>query len=446
MSDPNSRFHTTNRRSFLQFGTLGALGISLPQILQMEAQAETATAAAGIGALKGKAKSVIHIYLSGGMAHQESWDPKPLASSEYRGPLRAIDTKVGGLQFGQHFGHMAKVADKCTVIHSMTHGEAAHERGTHNMFTGYRPSPAIEYPSMGSVIAHELGVRNSLPPYVMIPTYPGGFAGANFAGSGYLSSAFSPFGLGSDPAGKDFKVRDLNMAAGIDEARFDRRKSLLANVDEHFRKAEQGDALDAADSFYQAAYDLISSPAAREAFDLDKEDGKMRERYGKSQAGSRFLLARRLVEAGVRMVNVNLTGWDMHGNIKGGFDRLGPSFDRGLAALISDLDERGLLDSTLIVVNSEFGRTPKINPGSGRDHWPRVFSVLLAGGGVKRGHVHGASDALAAEPDRDPVGPEALAATIYHQLGIDYEKRLMSPGNRPIDIVRGGHVIKDILG
>ena len=358
----------TTRRDLLQVGTLGALGLSLPQFLRMEAEA--AAAGPQISALKGQAKSVIHIYLPGGMAHQESWDPKPFSSAEYRGPYRSLKTPVPGMEVSEMWKEVAKVGDKVTLVRSMTHGEAAHERGTHNMWTGYRPSPSIKYPSFGSVVSHELGCAQQLA--ALHPDSPP--CRPSTPESGYLSTAYSPFALGSDPARGDFKVRDLALPGGIDEARFDRRRSLLASVDAHFRSLEESDALDAMDAFYERAYNMISSPEARAAFDINKEDDKIRDGYGKNTAGARLLMARRLVEAGVRFVSVNYGGWDHHGNIKGAMARQVPDLDKGLATLIRDLDERGLLDSTLIMVTSEFGRTPKINPSNGRDHWgPRLL-------------------------------------------------------------------------
>jgi len=427
-----------SRRGFLHVGLLGGLGLTLPQMLKMEANA----AQKHYKTREGVAKSVIQIFLPGGMAHQESWDPKPYAPSEYRGPFGTIDTAITGVKFSQHLKHLSKVADKMTIIRSMAHGEAAHERGTHNMFTGYRPSPAVEYPSIGSVVAHELGTRNNLPPYVCIPQIPN-----EFANSGYLSSAHGPFAIGSDPANKNYRVRDLNMPKGVDTARFNRRRSLLETVDHHFRSLEESDSLDSMDAFYQHAYKLISSQQAREAFNLKAETEKMRKRYGMNQPGQRMLLARRLVEAGVRFVSLTAGGWDHHDNIKNKFSKAFPPVDQALATLISDLDERGLLDSTLVLVTSEFGRTPKINQTGGRDHWPwpRVFSVAMAGGGTHRGLVHGSSDALGAEPEEDKVGIEDLATTVYNQLGITADKELMAPGERPIEIVDGGNVIDKIL-
>jgi hypothetical protein len=388
----------------------------------------------------GVAKSVIQIFLPGGMAHQESWDPKPYAPTEYRGPFGTINTSIKGIKFSQNLKHTAKIADKMTIIRSMAHGEAAHERGTHNMFTGYKPSPALQYPAMGSVVAHELGPNNNLPPYVCVPSVPN-----EFANSGYLSSAFGPFAIGSEPSRGDFKVRDLNMPGGVDDTRFNRRRSLLETVDHHFRTIEESDALDSMDAFYQHAYKLISSQKAREAFNLKAEPEAVQNRYGMNTPGQRMLLARRLVEAGTRFVSLTAGGWDHHDNIKNGIQGQMPPVDQAIAALISDLDERGLLDSTLVMVTSEFGRTPKINGTGGRDHWPRVFSVGLAGGGIQRGLVHGSSDALGGEPEEDMVGIQDLATTVYNQLGITGDKELMAPGDRPIEIVDGGRVLDEIL-
>ncbi|MDA7867875.1 DUF1501 domain-containing protein [bacterium] len=425
-----------SRRGFLHVGLLGGLGLSLPQFLSMEARAQQKH----YKTREGVAKSVIQIFLPGGMAHQESWDPKPYAPTEYRGPFGTIDTSIKGIKFSENLKHTAKIADKMTIIRSMAHGEAAHERGTHNMFTGYKPSPALEYPAMGSVVAHELGPRNNLPPYVCVPSVPN-----EFANSGYLSSAFGPFAIGSEPSRGDFKVRDLNMPGGVDDARFERRRSLLETVDHHFRTIEESDALDSMDAFYQHAYKLISSQEAREAFNLKAEPEAVRNRYGMNTPGQRMLLARRLVEAGTRFVSLTAGGWDHHDNIKNGIQQQLPPVDQAIAALISDLDERGLLDSTLVMVTSEFGRTPKINGTGGRDHWPRVFSVGLAGGGMHRGLVHGMSDALGGEPEEDMVGIEDLATTVYNQLGITGDKELMAPGDRPIEIVDGGRIVDEIL-
>ena len=424
---------SVGRRSFMQVGALGALGLTLGDLLKIRA-------ADGNPKKGPKAESVIHVFLPGGMAHQESWDPKPFAPVEYRGDMGVIDTKLPGVQFSESMKQMAAVADKVTVVRSMTHGEAAHERGTHNMFTGYRPSPALIFPSMGSVVSHELGVRNNLPPYVAVPSLS-----TNFAGNGYLSSAYGPFALGSDPANAGFRVQDLQLPGGVTAERFASRRKMMDAVNDHFRATEKSDNLDAMDTFYQRAYGLISSDKAREAFDINKEPDALRDHYGRNAAGQRMLLARRLVEAGVRFVTLHYGGWDFHGNITASTRSTLPPLDQALAALIRDLEQRGMLDKTLVMVSSEFGRTPKINTTAGRDHWPKVFSVMLAGGGVKKGLVYGKSDATAAEPEEDALGVEDLAHTVYSCLGIDADKKLMSPGDRPIDIVREGKTRNDLL-
>jgi len=425
----------SNRRSFLQVGALGTLGLTLDQFFRLRS-----AKGAEPGKKGPRAESCIHIFLPGGMAQQESFDPKPFSPVEYRGDMGSIPTKIEGVHFNECLKNTAAIADKIAVVRSMTHGEAAHERGTHNMFTGYRPSPAIVFPSMGSVVSHELGVRNNLPPYVAVPSMV-----ANFAGSGYLSSAYAPFALGADPASGGFKVQDLTLPGGVTSERFTTRKTMLDAVNEHFQSKEKSDNLDAMDTFYQRAYGLISSEKARAAFDIDAEPAKLRDEYGRNPAGQRFLMARRLVESGVRFVSVHYAGWDFHGQITQSTRQHLPGFDQAFARLVTDLDSRGLLDTTLIIVSSEFGRTPKINPSAGRDHWPKVFSVALAGGGIKKGLAYGKSDATSSEPDEDAMTVEDLAHTVYDCLGIDAEKKLMSPGDRPIDIVRDGKTRKELL-
>ncbi len=425
-----------SRRNFLYAGYLGGLGLSLADMLWLEAQADQKF----YESKEGTAKSVIFLYLPGGMAHQESFDPKPYAPVEYRGPMNSIATNVEGVRINEMWKQTATVADKITICRSMTHGEAAHERGTHNMFTGYRPSPALAFPSMGSVVSHEYGPRNDLPPYVCVPNQPN-----EFAGTGYLSSSYAGFSLGADPAANDFKVRDLNLPGGVDGQRFATRQQMLNVVNERFANKQKSDSLEAVDTFYERAYAMINSEKAREAFDINKEDDKIRDEYGRNQAGSRLLLCRRLVEAGVRFVTTTYGGWDHHDNIQNGIRGQVPALDQAYATLIRDLDRRGLLDSTMVVIASEFGRTPKINGTSGRDHWPKVFSVVLAGGGIKKGMVYGSSNSTASEPEENALGVEDWATTIYHCIGINADKELMAPGDRPIEIVNGGKVRKELL-
>jgi hypothetical protein len=424
-----------DRRGFLTVGAIGGLGLTLGDLFRIQA-----ARASDPAAKEAAATSVISIFLPGGFAQQETFDPKPHAPVEYRGPLGSIDTVLPGVRFGELLQHTAKVADKLAICRSLTHGEAAHERGTHNMFTGYRPSPALQYPSFGAVVSHELGSRENLPAYVCIPAQPN-----EFAGSGYLSPAYSGFSLGADPADPKFRVRDLNLPAGIDVARFEKRRRMLDVVNDHFRQKEQSDALDALDTFYQRAYGLISSTKAQEAFDMAREPDAIKDEYGRNQAGMRMLLARRLVESGVRFVTLTYGGWDHHDNIAGNMKTTMPAFDQGFAALVRDLERRGLLASTLVCVTTEFGRTPKINPTAGRDHWPKVFSIAMAGGGIKGGIVHGSSDATASEPEDDPLTIEDWATTVYDRLGIDARKELMAPGGRPVEIVDGGKVRSQLL-
>jgi hypothetical protein len=275
---------------------------------------------------------------------------------------------------------------------------------------------------------------------VCIPNEP-----SPYAGTGYLGPSFGAFSLGSDPANGNFAVRDLSLPAGVDAQRFAQRQRMRSVVDEHFSNLEKSDVLDGMDTFYQRAYSLISSDKAREAFAIKDEPAALRDTYGRNEAGQRMLLARRLVEAGVRFVSLSYGGWDHHDNIKNGMAGSLPQFDQAFTALINDLETRGLLQSTLVMVTTEFGRTPKINATGGRDHWPKVFSIVLAGAGIKRGLVYGCSDPTGAEPEDNPLTVEDFACTLYTQLGIDPDKALLAPGNRPVRIVYGGQLAKELL-
>jgi hypothetical protein len=419
-----------NRREFLFTGLIGSLGLTLGDVLRLQAQSAPSTA---------RARSVINIFLPGGIAAQESFDPKMLAPLEYRGPLGTVKTRLDGIYFAEQLKRTADIADRICVIRAMTHGEADHGRGTHNMFTGWTPSPAVQYPSIGSIVSHELGPRDDLPPYVCIPTQPN-----EFAGTGFLGSAYGPFSLGADPADGSFKVRDLNLARDIDEKRFADRREMRAVVDSHFSSLEKSDALDGMDAFYERAYAMMSSDKARAAFDLKQEPAKLRDDYGRNPAGQRMLLARRLVEGGVRFVSLTYGSWDHHDNIRSGVANQMPAFDKAFAALISDLSSRGLLDSTLVLVTTEFGRTPKINKTGGRDHFPKVFSIVMAGGGIKQGYIHGSTDPTGTEPDENPLTVPDYAATVYKLLGIDWEKTLLA-GSRPVKIIKDGEAASGIL-
>jgi hypothetical protein len=447
---PGGHFTPMQRRGFMQVGALGALGLSLGDFFRLQARADEARTVSGNVAKEGKAKSVIQIYLPGGCPHQETWDPKPEAPVEYRGPLGVVKTKVPGTYFSEYLSKTAQVADKMTIIRSIAGRIPDHAQAAYHMMTGYLPTPAIQHPSMGAVIAQQFGPKNNLPPYVGVPSVPPA------GGTGYLSSKFGAFEIGADPGQAGFKVRDVTLPKGIDADQFNRRKTAREAVEAHFKSMETDPrALDAMDSFYQRAYNLISSPAAQKAFTLDDEAEKMLDLYGANLrdprsgatagVGKRLMMARRLVEAGVRFVSVSYGGWDLHVNVKDNIARQLPAFDHALAGLISDLDARGLLDSTIVMVMSEFGRSPKINVDGGRDHYSRCFSVALAGGGLTRGNIYGASNSTASEPDVDPVPVEDMLYTVYHQLGINADERLIAPGGRPIDIIRGGKLVKGIV-
>jgi hypothetical protein len=432
---------------------LGGLGLSLPELFRSAARAsEIRPATGGVNRPEGRAKSVIQIILPGGLAHQESWDPKPEAPIEYRGPLGVVKTRIPGIVFSENLSHTAQIADKITVVRSITGRIPDHAQATYQMFTGYLPTPAIQHPSLGAVVSNQFGPRRNLPAYVGVPNVPPA------AGTGYLSSKFGAFELGADPGQRNFQVRDISLAKGITEERFERRRSAREALEDHFRQLESNPAeLDAMGEFYQQAYKLISSPEARKAFSLDGETdaaklyGEYRSPRGGQMlgVGRQLLLARRLVEAGVRLVTVmynGTDGWDNHLRIKDAVANGMPAFDHAFAGLITDLDQRGLLDSTLVMVTSEFGRTPKINENAGRDHWARVYSYALAGGGITRGQIYGASNATASEPDQNPVTVEDFLATVYRQVGINSTDRLLAPGGRPIDIVRDGKVVEGLIG
>ena len=441
-------FQTMNnmrRRDVMRIGVCGALGLSIADLLRCEARAVEP------GFFKeGKAKSIIHLNLPGGMSQQESWDPKPEAPTEYRGAFGVVKTKTGEI-LSENFSMLAKVADRLTIVRSCVGKIPDHALATYHTFTGYIPTTVIDYPQMGAVISHLFGARNGLPPYVAVPSL-NGFEG----GTGFLSSKYGAFQLNADPgANGPFKVRDFNIPAGMSLDQFDRRKSARAIVEQHMRQMDADpDKLNTMDEFHRSAYSLLTSDKARQAFSLDAETDATRELYGcgakiktnPAAVGERLLLARRVVEAGVRFVTVNYASWDAHVGIKEICRDQMPPLDHAISGLITDLDQRGMLDSTLVMVTTEFGRTPKVNKDNGRDHWARVYSMLLAGGGITRGQVYGASDATSAEPARDAVPLEDFLCTVYHQLGIDSNEKLNAfGGTRPIQMIRDGKVVKGLI-
>ena len=426
--------------SGLRVGLLSALGLGLTDLFALTgaANAQTPVAVAGAGAT---AQSCVLIWLGGGASHLDTFDLKPDAPREIRGAFQPIETNVKGIRISEHLPNLAKVADKYTLIRSVTSPEAAHERGQHYMMTGFEPLPGFAVPSYGSVAAQQLTRRGAIPPYIAVPSP------VTYGGAGFLGAALDPFSPGGDPNDGGFKVRDLELPSGVTKERMDRRRSLRDAVDSAFSRFEKGsDPARTVDSFYDQAYKLLASEDARAAFDLSKEKPELRDAYGRNTLGQSLLLSRRLIEGGVRFVSVNTGGWDTHGN---GFNALKdatlPPFDKGLAMFLTDLETRGLLKSTLVFVVGEFGRTPIINRDGGRDHHSRCFSVLMAGGGIRGGTVVGASDSKGFEPSERPVKPEDLSATIYSCLGIDYTQSISSPEGVRVTLSRGGRPVEQAL-
>jgi hypothetical protein len=419
-----------SRRDFLKVGSLGVLGLSLPELLQLQAQAAPGKT--------GKAKSVILMWMGGGPSHIDTWDPKPEAPMDWKGEFKAISAKGGDFQICEHLPKMAAVGDKYSLLRSVTHPEGAHERGTTYMLTGYRQIPGFEYPGYGSVVAKEKGWQKNMPPYVAVPGVIGD------AGPGYLGADGSPFNAG-DPGAGNYQVRDIVLPDSVGGDRLARRREFLASADNLVRTGKADDPITGADNFYSKAYDLITSPGTKKAFDLKNEPDELRNKYGRNSLGQGLLLARRLIENGVRFVSVSRGGWDMHGGVFNGLRQNLPQLDTGFSALLTDLSDRGMLEETMVVWMGEFGRTPKVNMTGGRDHWPKVMSVVMAGGGLKGGQVVGASNARAEEPADRPIKPEDIAFTMFESLGIDPAKIYHTPTGRPIRVAQDGAAIKELI-
>jgi hypothetical protein len=428
------KFH---RRDFLRVGVLSILGLSLSKYFALADATKTKPG----GQTSGTADSAVLIWLAGGPSHLDMWDLKPDAPLEIRGDFKPRETSVSGIRVSEHMPGTAQQMNKLCIVRSVTSPAAAHEIGTHYMLTGFLPLPGFAVPSYGAVASHLLGPRSALPPYISIQQ-PGPEMGA-----GFLGAALNPFCPGADPAAGNFQVRDLETPPDMTVERLDRRRALRQVVDSAFKAYEKGsDRARAVDSFYSRAYTLLSSSEARAAFDLSKEKEDLRNAYGRNSFGQSLLLSRRLVQAGVRFVTVTMGGWDNHTYIFNAMaGSLLPTFDRGFSTFIADMDRSGLLQRTFVIVMGEFGRTPIINKDGGRDHHPRVFSLALAGGGIKGGTVVGASDARGTDPASDPVKPEDLAATIYQCLGIDYTQSIQSPEGVRITLARGGSPIRKAI-
>jgi hypothetical protein len=435
--DPNMRCDGISRRNFLHLGLLGSFGLSLADLFRLQAQSSP----------RPLPKSCILIWLDGGPSHLDTFDPKPEAPSEVRSAFNAISTSVPGIQICEHLPRTAQAMKDIALIRSLTHELGNHDTGARFLLTGHRPTPAFEYPSLGSLIARASGNSGAMPKYVAIPNDSVG-GSSNAAKSGYLPRSFSAFNVGNDPS----RVRDLHLPEGVSFARSDRRREMLEKMDAFSRGVEESPVTAGRDAFYQQAYRLLTSPEAKSAFDLAAEKPATRDKYGHGKIGAGCLLARRLIEAGTRFVTVVDSGWDHHNQIfrelpDSRFPGSGklPVLDRAYAALIGDLRERGLLQSTLVVMMGEFGRTPKINSLGGRDHWPRAGFVCLAGGGVRGGQVIGATNPHGETPTARPVSPQDLAFSILKLLGVDPGQELITPSGRPVRMLNEGSFISELV-
>lgn len=442
-----------SRREFLQIGALGAIGLSLPQYL----------AAKEAGAVKKSAdhRSCILLFNLGGPSHLDLWDMKPDAPSEIRGPFKPIRTKSPDIDISEILPLHAQVADKFSLVRSCHHsGAAVHDAGWQMMQTGRRFTGGIQTPHIGSVTSYLKGRKSDLPPFVVLPELMGRGGGnlPNGQAGGFLGKAHDPFALMADPSQKDFRVPDLLPPDQFGGLRLDRRKQMRALVDETVKNFEASEDARLLDENFQAAFRMMTSEQARAAFDLSQEPDSVRERYGMNRVGQCLLLARRLVESGVRFVTVNtfLTvfnelSWDIHGSkpfmsITQMKEIVAPMYDQAYSALIEDLYQRGMLDDVLVAGLAEFGRTPKVNPAGGRDHWPQCFTVSFAGGGVQGGRAIGKSDPIGGFPAERPVEPGDIVATIFHSLGIDHTSHLPGPANRPFPLVDvGREPIKELF-
>ncbi|MDG1808437.1 MAG: DUF1501 domain-containing protein [Pirellulaceae bacterium] len=452
----SKRCDGVTRRNFVRIGGLTALGLGMSDFFQLQ------RAMAANPLSNAKAKSCILIWLDGGASHLDTFDPKPQAPSEVRGPFDSINTQLTGIRISEHMPETAKMLDKMALIRSVTSPFGVHNFAAQYLMTGYKPTPALEYPSIASVVAHLRTQTDVLPSNIAIPNLISRDAAT--IGNGFLPNSTKHFSLGSDPGKSSYEVRDLDFYQGLDISRLDRRRKIVNAMNEFGNLKSKANG--PSDPDLERAYNLIASTEAKTAFNLEKEPLQVRERYSidpranlhdSNNIGQQCLLARRMVERGVPFVTVNNTGWDNHldlktyanrnpGDLRSASHALIPGLDKALSALIGDLSERGMLDETLVLVMTDFGRTPKINSTGGRDHWPNCFSVAMAGGGVKGGQVIGASDALGEFVQDRPITPGDLSSTIYTFLGIDPGHELITPDGRPIRVApQDSKVIKELL-
>ncbi|HMC64713.1 MAG TPA: DUF1501 domain-containing protein [Gemmataceae bacterium] len=431
-----------SRREFLRIGGLAALGLSLPGFLRLQSLAAGSSA----GPSHPKATNCILMWMQGGPSHHDTFDPKPEAPAEIRGEFATIPTTLPGVRLVEHLPLLARQTDKFSIIRGHNPQNGSHGTADHLMMSGHKFNAALPFPCYGSVVSKERGYQNGMFPFVQLGRYidrryNGGIAG-------FLGDQYNPFEVNEDPSSPGFKVRDLSIATETERKRLERRYSMLRDVDRYQKQVEEAaPVVKARDTFYEKAHGLITSPAAKRAFDLSQEPDRVREAYGRNSLGQSCLLARRLIEAGVHFVTVTDGGWDTHvNNFKSLKERLLPRLDRAYAALLQDLHGRGMLANTLVVWFGDFGRTPKVNPSAGRDHWASAGVACMGGGGVKTAEVVGATNALGEFVVDSPVTPQDLAATIYHALGIPLHTWYRAQDGRPIELVPEGKPVRQLVG
>jgi hypothetical protein len=418
-----------HRRDFLKVGSAGLLGMGLAQVLRLEAR--------GGQGRKRRADNAILIWLAGGPATIDMWDPKPMAPDNIRGEFKAIETSATGIQIGEHLPHVARVMDRCSLVRSLHHGLPVHGPGTQYVVTGNKPTPALEFPNLGALASKLLPEQPGVPSNIA-------FASIDNTGGGCLGPAYNPFMV----EGGDGKARvsGISLPDGFTTGELADRDRLMRKFDRRFQQFDADESAASLSQFQQQALEILRSDRVRKAFDLDLEPAPVRERYGSSPLARSALTARRLIEAGARFVTLGLGGWDTHAaNFAQLRNNLLPKLDGPLAALIDDLDERGLLETTIVYCAGEFNRTPRINSQAGRDHWARSMSVLLAGGPIRRGHAYGSTDSQGMAPENDPCSPDDVAATIFHCLGLEPHEQVTSSSGRPITLFKEGNVLEGLL-
>jgi uncharacterized protein (DUF1501 family) len=416
-----------DRRYFLRVGSLSLFGsLSLGDVLSLQAASPSSARTNDI--------SVILFWLQGGISQLESFDLKPDADVRYRSLYKSIPTNVPGFHVSEKLPELAKRADKYATIRSMTHPFADHNAACVMMLSGHKQLSTIAFPVAGSVVAKELGPKSDLPPFIRVPGPI-----MSLESPGYLGREYAAFSAG-DPNSENYQVRDLTLPMGVDWDRMGRRRGLLSLADNTFRRLESANQFETMDSYHQTAYSMMSSPVTKKAFDIQAEPDSLKEKYGRTSMGQGALLARRLVENGARFVTISQETqvWDMHWDIVPRSDQHMPPLDRAVAALLDDLEDRGMLENTLVLVTGEFGRTVEISSVVGRDHWPNVFSLIIAGAGITGGRVYGSSDEIGKFVKDNPVQVHDFMAAIYHKLGIDYTHEYMSNIGRPMKVLPDG--------